>query len=116
DNKLDALFLMSGTSLVYFTGIRWAGGERTFACVIPAKGEPFFVSPKFEEDRAMEQIALGPFTGKPDVRTWEEDESPYQRVAQGLKDRGIAAGRIGVEETTRFVFADGVAHAAPQMK
>ena len=54
--------------------------------------------PAFEEDRAREQIALGPFgTGAADVRTWNEDESPYELVAKGLKDRGIATGRIGVE-------------------
>jgi len=114
--KLDAMFVSWGTSLVYFTGIRWQGGERLFGMVLPGKGEPFFVAPAFEEDRAREQIARGPFSGSADVRTWQEDESPYQRVAQGLRDRGIAAGTLGVEETTKFVFADGIAHAAPQLK
>lgn len=114
DQKMDALMLCSGSSLVYFTNIRWSGGERLFACVIPAKGEPFFVCPAFEEDRAREQIALGPFGGgKADVRTWHEHESPYQLVAQGLRDRGITTGRIGMEETVMFVFSDGVAKAAP---
>ena len=75
--------LCSGTSLVYFTNIDWGGGERLFTVVIPAKGEPFFVCPAFEEDRAREQIALGPFTGTADVRTWHEHESPYELVAQG---------------------------------
>src|SRR6188474_1368890 len=60
-HKIDALMLTQGTSLVYFTNIRWGGGERLFACVVPVKGEPFFVCPAFEEDRAREQIALGPF-------------------------------------------------------
>jgi Xaa-Pro dipeptidase len=32
-----------------------------------------------------------------------------------LKDRGIAAGRVGVEETMKFVFADGIASAAPAL-
>jgi Xaa-Pro dipeptidase len=115
--KIDALVLSGGTSLVYFTNIRWGGGERLFACVIPVKGEPFFVCPAFEEDRAREQIALGPFgTGAADVRTWNEDESPYELVAKGLKDRGIASGRIGIEETTKFVWSDGIASAAPAMK
>ena len=50
--KIDALVLTPGTSLQYFTNIRWFGGERLFACVIPRKGEPFFVCPFFEEDRA----------------------------------------------------------------
>src|ERR671939_250161 len=55
--KIGALVLTGGASLTYFTNIRWFGGERLFACVIPAKGAPFFVCPAFEEDRAMEQIA-----------------------------------------------------------
>jgi Xaa-Pro dipeptidase len=49
------------------------------------------------------------------VRTWQEDESPYQRLAQGLKERGIRSGKLGIEETVRFFFADGIAQAAPQV-
>lgn len=116
DQKIDALMLCSGTSLVYFTNIRWSGGERLFTCIVPAKGEPFFVCPAFEEDRAREQIALGPFAGgKADVRIWQEHESPYDRVAQGLRDRGLSTGRMGMEETVKFVFSDGVSKAAPGM-
>ena len=117
EHKIDAIMLTQGTSLVYFTNIRWGGGERLFACVVPAKGEPFFVCPAFEEDRAREQIALGPFGGgKADVRTWNEDESPYALVAGGLKERGIATGVLGIEETTKHVWSDSVAQAAPQLK
>jgi Xaa-Pro dipeptidase len=113
-HRIGAIMLTQGTSLVYFTNIRWGGGERLFACVVPAKGDPFFVCPAFEEDRAREQIALGPFGGgKADVRTWHEDESPYELVAGGLKDRGIATGSLGIEETTKFVWSDSVAAAAP---
>ena len=115
--KIDALILSGGTSLVYFTNIRWGGGERLFACVIPAKGEPFFVCPAFEEDRAREQIALGPFAGgRADVRTWHEDESPYALVAGGLRDRGIGTGSVGIEETMKFVWSDGIRAAAPQLR
>jgi Xaa-Pro dipeptidase len=112
EQKIDALMLCEGTSLVYFTNISWGGGERLFTCVIPARGEPFFVCPAFEEDRAREQIALGPFAGTADVRTWHEHESPYDRVAQGVRDRGIATGRLGIEERIDFVFSNGVAKAA----
>ena len=115
--KMDALILCGGTSLVYFTNIRWGGGERLFACVIPRHGDPFFVCPAFEEDRLREQIALGPFGARrADLRTWNEDESPYARVAQGLQDRGIATGIVGLEENTKFVWADSMASAAPQLK
>ena len=114
ENSLDAIVLMEGTTLRYFTGMRWWGGERMFALVLPAKGNAFYVCPGFEEGRAREQIANAPGGDNPDVRIWQEDESPYQRVAQGLKERGLSTGKIGMEETMRFVFVDGIAKAAPQ--
>jgi Xaa-Pro aminopeptidase len=114
DNGLDAIVLMEGTSLRYFTGIRWWGGERLFTAVLPADGAAFYVCPAFEEGRAREQISSAPDGEHPDVRIWQEDESPYQRVAQGLKDRGVAGGKLGLEETIRFVFTDGIAKAVPQ--
>src|SRR6185295_18303810 len=98
EQKIDAIVLAGGTSLLYFTGMRWGNSERLFAVVIPRTGNPFVVCPGFEEDRAREQLALGPLAHT-DVSTWQEDESPFDRAAQGLKDRGIAAGRVGVEET-----------------
>jgi Xaa-Pro dipeptidase len=114
ENALDAIVLMEGTSLTYFTGIRWWGGERLFALVLPAKGAAFYVCPAFEEGRAREQLANAPDGANPDVRTWQEDDSPYQRVAQGLKERGVASGKLGIEETIRFHFFDNIAKAAPQ--
>jgi Xaa-Pro dipeptidase len=115
DQKLDAIMLTGGTSLNYFTGIRWGNSERLFAVVIPKVGAPYIVTPAFEEDRTREQLALGPLAHT-DVAIWQEDESPFEKVAQGLKDRGIAAGRIGIEETSKFVFADSIAGAAPALK
>lgn len=112
ENNLSAILLAQGTSLRYFTGIRWEGGERLFAMVLPAKGDAFYVAPAFEEGRAREQIAQAPEGGKPDVRVWQEDESPFARVAQGLSDRGLASGVIGVEETAKFVFSHNLRKAA----
>jgi Xaa-Pro dipeptidase len=114
ENALDAIVLMEGTSLRYFTGIRWWGGERMFALVLPAKGAAFYVCPAFEEGRAREQLTNAPEGDRPDLRLWQEDESPYQRIAQGLKERGVATGKLGIEETIRFVFSDGIAKAVPQ--
>jgi Xaa-Pro dipeptidase len=108
---IDAIFLTGGTSLQYFTGAQWGLSERMFALVLPAKGELGWVAPAFEKGRALEQIKFGS-----DVRTWEEDESPSQLVASILKDRGVVSGKLGVEETVHFVFADGVGKAAPGLK
>jgi Xaa-Pro dipeptidase len=113
---LDAILLMEGTSLDYFTGIRWWGGERLFAVVLPAKGAAFYVSPAFEEGRAREQIGRSTGGAQADVRVWQEDDNPYQRVAGGLKDRGLLTGKIGIEETVRSVFREGIGSAAPQAR
>ncbi len=114
-NHIDALLMMEGTSLNYFTGIDWWGGERLFAMVLPAKGAAFYVCPAFEEERAREQIAAAPEGNRADVRTWNEDANPYQLVAQGLKDRGISTGKLGMEETVHFLFTNEIANAAPQV-
>ncbi len=116
DNKLDAILLTEGTSLTYFSGIHWGGSERLFAVVLPVKGNGFYVCPAFEEGRAREQIAKAPGAEQADVRIWQEDGSPYQRVAQGLNDRGLSTGTLGIEETVRFVFSQGIGKASPQMK
>ena len=107
EEGLDAVVLASGTSLAYFTGAEWGLSERFFGAVFPREGEPAWVTPAFEKERALEQIHLGR-----DVRAWEEHESPYALVAGILRD-GKAAGRIGIEETMPFAFADGIAQALP---
>lgn len=115
-NKIDALMLAGGTSLVYFTGMNWGNSERFTGVIIPAKGAPFVVTPKFEEERTIEQVKLGPLGEGTDVLTWEEHENPHDRVADGLKSRGISAGTLGVEETVKWVFSDMAAHRLPGMR
>ena len=113
---LGAIVLTGGTSLVYFTNLRWGQSERMLAVILPAKGEPVVVCPAFELGRADEQIKTGPLAGRSQVMTWQEDESPFGLVAQALKARGVATGRVGVEETVKFVFADSIAQAAPAVR
>ena len=107
ENKIDAIYLESGSSLFYYTGVRWGNSERMFAAVIPARGEIAWVTPKFEEARARELIRFGR-----DIRAWEDDESPYRVVAGIFKDRGIRTGRIGMEERVRFFLFDGIRQEA----
>ncbi len=113
ENKLSAILLPQGTSLTYFSGIRWEGGERLFAMVLPSKGQAFYVAPAFEEGRAREQIALSPEGKEPDLRVWQEDESPYALVAQGLRDHSLSSGTVGIEETAKFLFSNNLKQAAP---
>lgn len=114
-NQLDAIAMVGGTSLVYFTNIHWWNSERFFIAVLPVLGGPFFVAPAFEEARAREQIAAGPAGPSAQVLTWQEDDNPYALLAAGLKERGIVTGSLGIEETVPFVFSDGIAKAAPAL-
>lgn len=111
---MDGIMLTGGSSLSYFTGIGWGLSERLFAIVVPVRGRPFLVCPAFEEDRAREQLHGGPLEDT-EVLTWHEHENPYALVAGGLRARGLGTGRLGMEETVRFVFSDGVAQAAPAL-
>lgn len=108
EQGIDALMLTGGTSMVYFTGIQWGNSERLLAAFIPATGRPFLVTPKFEEERAMEQVALGPMQGTADVYPWEEHEDPYAVIATALRARSLTTATIACEETVRFQFTYGV--------
>jgi len=111
---LDAIVLTGGTSLRYFTNISWGLSERLLAIILPRDGTPFIVCPFFERDRAEEQISEGPLAGSgTEVLTWHEHESPYALVAQGLRARQAGSGTVGVEETVRWVFSDGIGAAMP---
>jgi len=112
EQNVDALMLCGGTSMVYFTGISWGLSERLLAAFIPVNGKPFLVTPKFEEERAMEQVARGPMTDGADVYAWEESEDPYALIASGLSSRGLSTATIAVEETVRWQFSNGVSKLA----
>ncbi|MEC4593108.1 Xaa-Pro peptidase family protein [Nitrospirillum amazonense] len=105
---IGAFLVESGSSLDYFTGIRWHRSERTTAALIPAKGQVIVVTPAFEEPSVRETLQVGG-----DVRAWDEHESPFQRLAQALKDisaapGGVAGSKVAVEPTTRFFIIDGI--------
>ncbi len=106
-NGMDALVLEPGTSMRYFTGVQWGLSERPFVAVLPASGDPAWVCPGFEEERARELVGRSA-----EVRAWQEEESPHRLLAGILRDRG-ATGRVGIESRTRFFVADGLRQEAP---
>jgi Xaa-Pro dipeptidase len=108
---VGALIVESGSTLDYFTGVQWRRSERTTAAVIPAKGEVVLVTPFFEEPSVHETLAV-----PGDIRTWNEHESPFERIAGALKDRGVSSGDIAFEDTTRAYIIDGVMAASPALR
>src|ERR1041385_2155162 len=93
--KLDALFLTGGTSLDYFTGIRWGLSERLLALVLPRTGPAFVISPASGRHRCKEPRAAARLRACPAGIPGGEHDSPDRRVGGGLRDRGITTGRVG---------------------
>ncbi|MCB0434306.1 MAG: aminopeptidase P family N-terminal domain-containing protein, partial [Mangrovimonas sp.] len=101
---IDALIIDSGTTLNYFTGIYWWPSERTMVAVIPAKGDPFYICPAFEEDRLRENVTIGN-----KINIWQEDENPFKLIIDSL---GISSGNIALEDRLRFFIMDGLRKVA----
>jgi Xaa-Pro dipeptidase len=108
--RFDALYVTPGTTLAYYVGTPWGSSERIVALMIPREGQPLMICPAFEEGRLREQLRW-----QIELRVWQEDENPYALIAKWLADRGIRTGRIAVEETTKYVFYDGLRQAAPSL-
>jgi Xaa-Pro dipeptidase len=106
-SKIAALLVEPGSSLDYFTGIRWHRSERTTLAIIPASGQVLVVTPAFEEPSVRETLQIGG-----EVRPWDEHENPFAKVVQGLKDRGIDSGLLAAESTIRFFIVSGIRQAS----
>jgi Xaa-Pro dipeptidase len=95
-----ALLVEAGSSLEYFTGIRWWRSERTTAAIIPVEGSAVVVTPFFEVPSIKETLKI-----EADIRPWHEDQSPFELIADAL--RGQPASRpLAVEHTTRHFIID----------
>ena len=101
--KVAALLLEAGSSLEYFTGVRWWRSERTTAALIPAEGRVVVVTPYFEEPSVRESLRVAA-----DVRTWKEDQSPFELIAGAFREHEGLPGPLAVEATTRFFILEHV--------
>ena len=107
--KVAAFLVEAGSSLEYFTGVRWWRSERTTAALIPAHGRVIVVTPFFEEPSIRETLKV-----PADVRTWKEDESPFELLAGGLRERAAGGGPLAVEPTTRLFIVERLSAASGQ--
>lgn len=107
-NDIGAVLIEPGASLVYFTGVQWWRSERLTAAVIPATGEPILVTPFFEAPSVRESLGI-----PAEVRVWQEHENPLVVIADFLGERGLAHGRVGIEESVRYFAVERLAAAAP---
>ena len=106
EHAIGAIVLEPGSSMIYFTGVRWSRSERPTLAILPVDGEPCIVTPFFEEPSVRQTLAV-----PAEVRVWQEDGSAFAVVAAFLRDRRLAAGVVAIEETVRFFIADGLGQA-----
>jgi len=102
---ISAVYLNAGSSLLYFTGMRWHASERMVGAVLPAEGEIEFLAPRFEEGTVQEYMVI---PGK--VNCWEEHEAPTALFISML-DRmcpGDTTARVGIDESTPFFLFDKI--------
>ena len=105
-NKIAALLVDTGSTLDYFTGVRWHLSERVTAAVIPASGKTVVVTPFFEQPTIHEMLQV-----PAEIRTWQEDQNPFELIAGVLNDHGTPAGPLAVDGTARFYVVDAVTKA-----
>jgi len=105
-NGFGAILIEPGSSLLYFTGVRWGRSERLTAAVIPVEGDPMIVTPFFEEPSVRESLGI-----PAQVRVWQEHESPFAVIAGWLREKKLHNHRIGIEETVRHFAVTGLAQA-----
>ena len=109
ENKIDAMYMDGGRSMEYFTGMHWFTSERLMGFVLPKSGDPIYITPAFEQSRALEQIKFGH-----DVRIWQEHEDPYQVLAKVMADLHVSTGTLALEEQVPYFRASRIAEALPQ--
>jgi Xaa-Pro dipeptidase len=108
---MDAIFVDAGTTLDYFTGLRWWNSERTMGMLLPKSGDPVYIVPAFERSRTQGQIRIGS-----DVRTWQENESPYALIASVMREHRAGTGVLGIADRVPFYRATEIGKALPQGK
>lgn len=105
---VDALFIEGATNLKYFFNVSWWLSERIFGAIVNNAGNPVWICPGFEIERASEVIPEGH-----EIRTWEEHESPYELFASVIKELGLGSGRIGIGPAVRSFISEAIRRVLP---
>ena len=110
-NGLGAVLIEPGSSMIYFTGVRWGRSERPTLAILPREGEPLIVTPFFEEPSVRQTLGV-----PAEVRVWQEDGNALAVVAAWLRERRLDRLPIGIEETTRVFIPADLARFAPDAR
>ncbi|MCJ1884895.1 Xaa-Pro peptidase family protein [Pseudomonas sp. LA21] len=95
---MAAVFVDAGSSLFYFTGLKWNPSERMVGALVPARGEVHYIAPAFEEGTVLDlQVLPG------SISVWAEHESPFTLLIGMLAEIEVGAGaRVGLSHSLPF--------------
>ena len=102
-HHIDAMLLPAGSSLYYFTGLRWGPSERLIAALITPWGAVDYICPAFEIGTLTDATRI-----EGAIHGWEEHESPYDLVAVVLKKSSPNARVVALDEAAPFFVAEGL--------
>lgn len=97
-NNVKAVWLDASSSLTYYTGLSLGLSERIHGALVPADGELTYVSPTFEEPKLQTLIRI-----PGNVAVWEEDESPFDLMADRFQALVCPGSLLAIDPATPFV-------------
>ncbi|MFZ6676991.1 M24 family metallopeptidase [Undibacterium sp. Tian12W] len=107
-NGVDAMIMPAGSSLYYFTGLRWYPSERLTAAILTPDAKLTYVCPYFEESKLRETLGTDA-----DIRLWQEEDDPCLLIKTFLQDSGYKSTTIALDENAAFFIFDGLRRALP---
>lgn len=102
-NNVKAVWLDASSSLTYYTGLSLGLSERIHGALVPADGELIYISPTFEEPKLQTLIRI-----QGNVAVWEEDESPFDLMADRFQALVCPGSLLAIDPATPFVFASAL--------
>ena len=106
DQNIDVMYLHAGTNLFYFTGLKWNSSERLVGALLFSDGKLIYVAPQFEKGTVLDFLTIDGT-----IHCWEEDESPYELIAQILEEKGLSNGVMAMDESAPYFITDGISKA-----
>ncbi|WP_417200899.1 M24 family metallopeptidase [Bizionia sp.] len=103
DQNIPAMYMNAGTNLFYFTGMKWSASERMVGALLFPNGTLIYIAPEFEKGTILDFMLIDGT-----IACWIEHESPYKLFVDILKNNGVEAGKIAMDESTPFFVIDGI--------
>lgn len=100
---LKAVWLDASSSLRYYTGLSIAPSERMHGAIIPVRGAPVYVSPRFEVPKLDTMLRI-----PGEVLAWEEHEDPRAMIAARVRGLDLPGQGLALDPATPFLFAAGM--------